>query len=69
MADYANPAFHASYSKSVKVHCENAGIPFHDTNAAIDTLGADVDIFTDVCHLTDHGNRLVADFISQKSNA
>jgi len=67
--EYAKPAFHTSYSKSVKALCENAGIPFHDTNAAIDTLGADVDIFTDVCHLTDSGNRVVADFIRQKSNA
>lgn len=69
MADYANPAFHTSYSKSVKALCENAGIPFHDTNDALHSLGADIDIFTDVCHLTDSGNRVVADFIRQKSNA
>ena len=42
-------------------------IPFYDSNEVFDSIEKDITVFTDVCHLTDIGNKLVADFILKKT--
>lgn len=63
MLDYANSNFHQKYSSAIKAIAQNAGIFYNDTNLALNEIGSDVEVFTDVCHLTDAGNELIAKLI------
>lgn len=60
MALFANPAFHQRYASRLSSMCDSLGIPFVDSNAMLDNVDGSAPVFTDVCHLTDHGNELLA---------
>lgn len=63
MLAYANKDFHKKYHSTIQSITKDLGIAYHDVNAALDNFSADTEIFTDVCHLTDVGNKLVAQYI------
>ncbi|MDK3155370.1 hypothetical protein QPK87_02060 [Kamptonema cortianum] len=44
--------------------CRRHGIDFLDANEWVRNLGANTTVFTDICHLTDEGNRIVADALT-----
>lgn len=67
MLRYANPEFHKRYSSFIRAACSDLRIPFHDTNSAFDERGEGDTLFTDVCHLTDEANRIVADHIRSRT--
>lgn len=61
-AVYATPDFYSRFSADVAAACAAAGIDFRDANDWLDDPAyAAIEIFTDLCHLTDEGNRVVAD--------
>lgn len=61
MKEYATRPFFEKYGRDVQAICEGVGVPYFDAN---NWLNADSlhgrDIFVDVCHLTDEGNRVLA---------
>lgn len=63
---YANSEFHKKYATTIARLSQKHNILFYDCNEAIDNVQKDVTVFTDVCHLTDAGNKLVADYINNK---
>jgi hypothetical protein len=67
MEHYANKEFHLRYSEAIRGITKHNNIPFYDSNEVFDSIEKDITVFTDVCHLTDIGNKLVADFISKKT--
>ncbi|MGM4946925.1 hypothetical protein AB8B21_03070 [Tardiphaga sp. 866_E4_N2_1] len=59
---YATSEFHQKYRDRVKAICGDAGMPFHDANEWLnDSAVANQTVFVDVCHLTDFGNKFLAD--------
>ena len=64
---FASREFYLQYRDRLAQACRLHGIDFHDANEWIDSPSfAREEIFTDVCHLTDAGNRIVADLIRQR---
>jgi|GEM_PF-5414481 len=59
---YANEEFATRYKSRLAAACDAAGIACHDANEwfAQDSV-AHLELFTDVCHLTDNGYRVLAE--------
>jgi hypothetical protein len=67
MKKYAVPEFYRKYRGLVKASCERAGVRYHDANEWLShPAHANSEIFSDVCHMTDEGNRLLARLLRQK---
>ncbi|NJK91167.1 MAG: hypothetical protein HC904_04620 [Blastochloris sp.] len=59
--DYANSKFYEWYCRRLGGLCARRGIDFHDSNQWLNVPElSDKAIFTDVCHLTDEGNKEIA---------
>lgn len=66
--EYANREFYEWYRSEIGSHCTQAGVEFHDANVWFDQELSEVDeVFSDVCHLTDFGNRELARMISERT--
>ena len=67
---YGSQEFHKKFSKGVKELCAQCDMEFIDAN---DWFGAltdgTVSQFTDMCHLTDDGNRILAEKLSEHTRA
>jgi hypothetical protein len=63
---YANKEFHLKYTEALKGIMQENKIPYYNSNEVFDNLEEDKTVFTDVCHLTDYGNKIVANFILKK---
>lgn len=57
---FANRAFHQRYASRLSAMCGSLGIPFVDSNTLLDDVDGSEPVFTDVCHLTDYGNEVLA---------
>ena len=57
---YANQPVYRGVRDETRAACADNGIDFHDANAWFDELGADADVFTDICHLNDRGYGMLA---------
>lgn len=61
---FASQRVYDQYRARIEKSCRANGIDFHDANVWLnDPRFAGEEIFTDVCHLTDAGNSIVADFL------
>ena len=64
---FASTEVYRQYREQLRAACSNTGIDFHDGNDWLDDPRfSDEEIFTDVCHLTDGGNRIVAEMLRQR---
>jgi hypothetical protein len=64
---YATPAFHKQLSSDVGALCADSGIDFHDANAWLgEETYAGQDLFADLCHLNDDGNRHIATLVGDR---
>lgn len=53
--------------QALAASCERNGIEFHDANDWLnESRFAAEDVFTDVCHLNDNGNRIIADLLMRR---
>jgi hypothetical protein len=68
MGLYANPDFHSTFAAFIAETCSRLGVGFHDANEAFDGHKGDSTFFTDVCHLTDQANRVVAEYVKSKTS-
>jgi hypothetical protein len=61
IGQYTGGEVHARCVERIRAACERGGIAFHDANPWLDDAAyAGRDLFSDVCHLSDEGNRVVA---------
>jgi hypothetical protein len=60
MSRYANRNFYLQYSAQISAFCKRFKLHYHDVNTWIDKSYSKEDVFTDVCHLTDNGTRLIS---------
>lgn len=57
------------YRSNLKTKCNECGIPFSDANSWLNEEAChDKNIFTDVCHLNDTGNKIISDLIKKHLN-
>jgi hypothetical protein len=69
MGQYTQPAVYEQCRLAYKQAAQDAGLDFHDMNEWLDDPQyASRELFTDVCHLTDEGNRLMANLLRQHLN-
>lgn len=65
---YATPDFYVEYRKLVAQASADANVAFFDANEWLnDPSLASETVFVDVCHLTDRGNKIVADALLQNN--
>lgn len=65
---YGSRAFHKMFSKGVKGICAQCEMEFIDANDWFGALNDDaISQFTDMCHLTDDGNRILAEKLLEMS--
>lgn len=57
---YAHREFFEPYRERIVAAARRYGLAFHDANTWFDDAGAGEELFTDICHLTDRGNQLLA---------
>ena len=69
MEKYANQDFYTEFKNDVEKICLNNAIPFFDCNEILTNNFDHVNVFTDVCHLTDEGNELIANYILKVANS
>jgi hypothetical protein len=64
MMRYATPEFHTRYRAHISSLCQTHAIDFHDASTWLNEAPyAEKTLFTDVCHLTDEGNRVMAELL------
>lgn len=64
---YANPQFGAMYKARLAALCSEVGIACHDANEWFEhSPMAHAELFTDVCHLTDDGYRVLAEELHRR---
>ncbi|MCG6167608.1 hypothetical protein LFX25_07200 [Leptospira sp. FAT2] len=64
---YWDQELYVEYSQTIRNACELYGIEFHDSNEWLnDPRFENETVFTDICHLTDHGNLILAELLSKK---
>jgi hypothetical protein len=64
---YATQEFYEEYRGRIIEICKDADVAFHDANEWLnDPAYHDITMFIDVCHLTDHGNKLMAELLRRK---
>jgi len=64
---YATQEFYEEYRNRIVRICGDVGIAFHDANEWVNDFAyRDETMFIDVCHLTDGGNKLMAELLRRK---
>ncbi len=64
IAYYANRPVHQKISHHFQQACAEHGLSFHDANSYFDSLSVDQGtLFSDICHLTDEGTTVTADWM------
>jgi hypothetical protein len=67
MKRYTSAEFHRRYREQIEGICLACGIDFHDANPWLaEPQFKGLDLFTDVCHLTDEGNRILAGLLRHR---
>lgn len=63
---YATKLFYERYSRNIMQICAAAQVTFDDSNHWLNAPSLkEENIFIDICHLTDAGNRIIADYLSE----
>lgn len=66
MRTYARADVYEKYRDALRRACDVQSIDFHDSNEWLNDSAASDDLFTDICHTTDAGNRLLAGLLRQR---
>ena len=66
MRQYTTPDIHEQCVQAYEQAARDAGLDFHDANTWLnDPKYTPIELFTDVCHLTDEGSVIVANLLKQ----
>ena len=61
-----NKEVYQNYKQFIESQCKKNGIEFLDSNEILDRFSEDKNFFLDLCHLTDDGNKYLAQKLIEK---